>query len=284
MAQINSYVSDRRKKRQKIRIYLFSVIAFLFIYFIFAGIAWTVLRSPIFRVNQVVIQGNQSVPSADITTLLDASVIKKGDIAGESNNGFKALLGFHNMLVWPDTLPTSDLAMTPQLATISLQKDYWAHVVTVNVTEREPFGIWCYDATTTVADVINGEQCYWFDKTGTIFERAFDTQGSAIPVVHDYSEKARGLNEEILPDEFVPNLISILNVMRETGLTVSAITLPDISLQQINVTIANGPVIYFSLRFPADEDLPVIQNLMGQPGFNKIGYVDATTQNRIYYK
>jgi len=295
MPQINSYVSDRRKRRRKVRIYVLGVLAFLFVYLIFAGTFWCIFHAPFFRVDNIVIQGNQTVSSADVTSLLQASIINSGDIAGGKHSGLKALLGMDNMLVWPTTIiSSSDLAIIPQLENVSISKDYWAHTVTVNVTERNIFAIWCFDtgdsaaatATTTApsTDIVTGEQCYSFDNTGTIFERTLDTQGGAIPVVHDYSQKIRGLNEQVLPAEFVQNLISIINVVHATGLPVTSIALNDISLEQINVTTVNGPVIYFSLRFPADEDLPVIQSLMQQPGFDKIGYIDCTTQNRLYYK
>lgn len=304
MAQINSYVSDRRKRRRKVRIYFLGVLAFLFVYLIFAGTFWCIFHAPFFRVDEVVVQGNQTISSAQVTSLLQASIINNGDVAGGKHSGLKALLGMDNMLVWPDTISSSDLALIPQLADVSISKDYWAHTITVNVTERNIFAIWCFDAgvagatdsagsagaassTTSApvsADTVNGEQCYSFDNTGTIFERTLDTQGGAISVIHDYSQKIRGLNEQVLPTEFVPNLISIVNVVHVLDLPIASIALNDISLEQINVTTVNGPAIYFSLRFPADEYLSVIQSLIQQPDFDKIGYIDCTTQNRLYYK
>jgi hypothetical protein len=103
-------------------------------------------------------------------------------------------------------------------------------------------------------------------------------------VTQDSAQSPRGLNQKVLSDEFLPNFISIMNVLRESGLAVRSIELNDLSLQEVDVLTANGPEIYFSLQFPADEYLPIIQKLMLQSTFNTLQYVDCRTQNRLFYK
>ena len=39
-----------------------------------------------------------------------------------------------------------------------------------------------------------------------------------------------------------------------------------------------------SLRFPADDDLAVLQSLMSKPSFNNLQYVDFRVENRAFYK
>jgi hypothetical protein len=92
------------------------------------------------------------------------------------------------------------------------------------------------------------------------------------------------LNAKILPESFVSNLISILSVLRHTGLEVKTVELKDLSLEEVTVTTANGPSLYFSLRFAADNYLTVIQSLMARSGFGKLQYIDCRTENRVYYK
>jgi hypothetical protein len=124
----------------------------------------------------------------------------------------------------------------------------------------------------------------WFDNTGTIFARAGDTQGNLIFVTYDRSQSSRGLNQTVLPSQFLPNFISAIDVLRGTGLGVRAIELNDLSLQEVEVLTTNGPTIYFSLQFPADEYSPVIQKLMLQSNFDKLQYVDCRTEHRLFYK
>jgi len=92
------------------------------------------------------------------------------------------------------------------------------------------------------------------------------------------------LNQNVLSDEFLPNFISIMNVLKESSLAVRAIELNNLALEEVDVLTANGPTIYFSLQFPADEYLSVIQKLMLQPNFNSLQYIDCRTQNRLFYK
>jgi hypothetical protein len=203
--------------------------------------------------------------------LLEATIIRKGNSTTGQNSGLKALLGFKNMLIWPRALSSGTISVIPQLAGVTIDKDYFLHTITVTVTERQPFAAWCTNPT-------GNESCFWFDPQGVIFGKTFDTQGNAITIIHDYAQSNLMLNGKILPDEFIPNLISIVNVLKESGLNIQEIALHDLSLQQIDVTTTDGPSLYFSLRFPADNDLAVIKDLLGKPGFNKLQYIDFTVQ------
>ncbi len=293
--QIAPYISDRRRKRKRRRAYLFTALGLIALYGIFFAAQWLVLRSPVFRVDHVVVQGNSAVLSADVISLAEASAIHGHDI-------FRGALTFDNMLLWPANIPQNELQLIPQLASASISKDFFSHTITIIVTERAPFGIWCFSASpgggaafasvsaatsTSPAVAIvtdTNTPCYWFDNTGTIFEKAGETQGDLVYTVYDRAQQPRGLNQKVLPDEFLSNFISIMNVLRASGLSVRAIEMNDLSLEEVDVQTANGPTIYFSLQFPADEYLPVIQKLMLQSNFDKLQYVDCRTENRLFYK
>ena len=249
--------------------------SFLIVGLVAIGFLWIVAVSPLLRVDRIVVQGNETVPSDSITSLVEGAALAEN----HRTLLIKPILGLDNMITWPSRIPSSTLAWIPQLADLSVGKDYFFHTITITVDERDPFAIWCFMPK-------NGgdEACYWFDETGTLFSRAFDTQGNAILVVHDYSQSPESLNKKILPDEFVANLVSILRVVHEAHLNVQAISLNDLSLEEISVQTVNGPTIYFSLRFPADDYVQPIQNLMAQSNWKSIGYVDCRTENRIYYK
>ena len=75
-----------------------------------------------------------------------------------------------------------------------------------------------------------------------------------------------------------------MGAIKASGLTVEEIALHDIGLEEVDVSTYNGPVIYFSLRFNAMEDLPVLQQLLAKPNFNSLQYIDFRTENRAYYK
>jgi hypothetical protein len=294
--QIAPYVSDRKKKRKRRRAYLFAAIGIVILGGLLFSAQWVIFRSPIFRVSNIVVRGNNAVASADVITLAKASAL-------QGHGLFHGMFTFDNMLLWPGSIPPDELQSFPQLASANITKNYFTHTITIAVTERSPFGIWCFSAASgePVAAAVpvsasssastppfiasdSGASCYWFDDTGTLFEKAGETEGTLVFVTQDSAQSPRGLNQKVLSDEFLPNFISIMNVLRESGLAVRSIELNDLSLQEVDVLTANGPEIYFSLQFPADEYLPIIQKLMLQSTFNTLQYVDCRTQNRLFYK
>ncbi|HUC02075.1 MAG TPA: hypothetical protein VMA75_04205 [Candidatus Paceibacterota bacterium] len=285
--QIAPYMSDRRRKRKRMRAYLFTALGILVLYGIFFVTQWFILHSPVFRVDRVVVAGNSSVASSDVIALAETAAAPRAHL-------FRAAMTFNNMLLWPDTLASSDLATVPQLASATIAKDYFSHTVTITATQRSPIGIWCFSGKDAAAGgganassgiaVAAGASCYWFDNTGTLFQKADTTQGNLVFVVYDSAQKPQGLDQKILPPEFLSNFLSVVNVLKESGLGVRSIDLSDLALEEVDVDLASGPTIYFSLQFPSDEYLPVIQKLMLQPNFNDLQYIDCRTQNRLFYK
>ena len=279
--EIDSYLSEKQKRKRRKRRYSVLVISVLVVALLSIGTAWLFIYSPLFRVQSVVIKGNDAVASDSIMTLLQSSVLA-------DHSYFKSLFGVKNILIWPPALTAQELKFIPQLASVAISKDYLMRTVTATVVERTPVGTWCvvsggHDATSSESGD-SGETCYSFDEQGILFGKTYDTQGSSLFAIHDYSQTDLGLGDTILPAEFVPNFISIAGVLKASGIDVDEVVLKDIGLQEIDVTTYNGPALYFSLRFPAANDLPVLQNLMAQPNFAKLQYVDFRVENRAYYK
>ncbi|HUC31114.1 MAG TPA: hypothetical protein VMR99_00285, partial [Candidatus Paceibacterota bacterium] len=133
--QIAPYVSDQKKKRKRRRAYFFIVIGLVILYGIFFIVQWLILRSPVFRVDHVVVQGNGSIASADVIALAEASALPTHSL-------LRGALTFDNMLLWPAAIPQNELQLVPQLASATIAKDYFSHTITITVTERSPFGIW----------------------------------------------------------------------------------------------------------------------------------------------
>jgi hypothetical protein len=133
-------------------------------------------------------------------------------------------------------------------------------------------------------------RCFWFDADGVLFDRAPVAEGNIIRVIHDYSQKNIGLGALILPQQFVPNLFSILRVLDASGIGIEEIRLDDIGLEELNVITYNGPKLLFSLRFPSDNALTVLKKMTDRtatsslPDLKKLQYVDFRVENRAYYK
>lgn len=279
-----SFEDSQEKRRRRRRYFLrFSVGGAVFAILLFA--AWVLLRSPVFRLDKVVVEGNKTVSEDAITDILKSRIVR--------GSWSRRWLGIRNMLAWPASLGADDLKLIPLVRSVSITKNYKNRTLTALVEEREPYGIWCFhqaqtnaDSTQTGADnaQTKSASCWWFDAEGVVFKRAFAAEGNLLKVVNDYSQPPRGLGEKILPEEFVPNLISILQMLQKSSLSVREVRLEDVNKAEVVVRTHTGPKLYLSLRFPADDALSVIKSLSEKAGFKDLEYIDFRVRDRAYYK
>jgi len=306
----NANVSEIHERRGRRRRYSIFAIMLLAIYVIVLALAWLVFRSPVFRIKNITIIGNERTESGQILSLLQSRISK-------------TIFGLNNILAWPDELAGNDLSLLPTLKNLEIKKNFWARSIVVRVEERGPYGIWCYLQTQNDAELTqndadltqnNAEQtqngaenfpqpsasiplnsafvphgsapsgCWLFDKDGVIFQKSLSVEGGLITAVDDYSQESRGLNSKILPDEFVQNMFSIFDVLNASGITVKDIRLNDLALQEIEADTFAGPKLYFSLRFPSTDDLEVLQSFLSRLSFKKLQYLDFRVENRAYYR
>lgn len=293
--------SDVRSREERRRSRIFSGLIFLVICAFLIGGAWTVIYSPLFMVKSIEITGNNNISNDNIITLATAEIFR--------DSFWKRVLGTDNILIWPDGFSGNSLKFLPELKSLSIQKSYRQRKIKIVAEERKPFGVWCLlgartyaDGTQTNADngQINTESfqresalsqrssasdsCWWFDSSGTIFRKAIGVEGSLIAALNDYSQENIGLNSKILPDEFIPNIFSIFRAVSASGLSVKEIRLNDLAAQEIEVDTYDGPKIYFSLRFSADNVPEVIKSLKEKITFGNLQYLDFRVENRVYYK
>jgi hypothetical protein len=270
--ELNEYLSESHQRRKKRRYQILLGACIVGVGFVITGILWIFFWSPLFRVQRFDFEGNKVVSDDALMALANTAF---------GVHGHLKFLGIGNMLAWPSSFSSSDLALIPQLSSATISKDYMNRTITIAVKERQPFAIWCSIHGSLETD---NADCYWFDASGTMFAQAFDAEGSLILAVHDYSQSGLGIEKQIAPERFVQNIVSILDVLQASGLRAKEIRLNDIGLEEIQVTTYDGPTIYFSIRFSADNALPVLQSLMAKSGFDGFQYVDFRTQDRVYYK
>ena len=293
-------VYDARAKR-KWRLAA-AIFAAVFLCLIGAG-WWIVFRSPFFRVEKTDVRGNEYTNADDILALFKSAILRSSAV--------KRFMGPGNMLAWPNALQSSDLESVPRVQNLSIEKSWRIHAITITATERIPVGVWCQetrintDETQMNADATSSisvnprdtpresasENCWWFDDEGLVFEPAPAIEGSLIHSVNDYSTSATsstshavGLYQKILPPEFIPNLFSVFNVLDGSGFAIREVRLEDLALEEIKVLTYDGPELYFSLRFPAQNASAVLQSLSQSGSMSQLQYVDFRVENRAYYK
>ena len=278
-------IKEKRSRRRRHALIFASVgLALLVI----LGGGWLVAKSSLFELVEIRVEGNTRVAVSDILGMIQQQVLGRSYIA--------QVLGSHNILSWPGGVSPADVSTLPQLASLTIVRNYAARRVTVSVAERTHFGIWCFTRP-LAPEPSDGERdrqepatCFWFDQSGVIFEPAPLAEGSLLAVVTDRARDAVPLGEKVLPANFMPNFLSILTVLNRANLPIASIELNDLSLQEVKVTLALGPELDFSLHFPAVGALSVIQTLRQEPNnlskepWQELKLVDFRVENRAYYK
>ncbi|OGZ54373.1 MAG: hypothetical protein A3B25_01770 [Candidatus Ryanbacteria bacterium RIFCSPLOWO2_01_FULL_48_26] len=297
MQRAKNYLSEIAVRRRRRRVYSFIGGICIAVFFLIVGGGWFFVLSPFFQIEKIDIAGTALVSRSDAVSLLQATV------AG--GTWWKSLLGFGNILVWPDTLREArDLVFYPAVKDVSISKNYFERTVSVKIEERESIGIWCFhDARKHADDTQNNEEsfqqlsaasvpresassCWWFDDEGVIFRRSPSAEGNLITIIRDYSQKSRGLNSKILPSKYIKNFLSIIGVIRESKAGLKEVVIKDLALEEVEALARteSGPKLYFSLRFPANSALAAIGHLYAKPGFKNLHYIDFRVENKVYYK
>ncbi len=266
----NFFLPEIQRRRIRKRRRWFLIVALTVLVLAATGGAVLVVHSRLFQVREVQITGNHEIPAQEILVFLRGQVL--------DDVWWRNLLGFQNILVWPGSLSASALANFPALKSVTIERDVWQGQVKVVVEERAVYGVWCLNKNDL-------PRCFWFDDGGTILARAPFTEGNLIRRVDDLSQDQLGLNSKILPAEELENAFSIFRVLNASRFSVKDIRLEDLSLAELHVLTSDGPDLYFSLRFPADNALKVLESFNSKAtGFAGIKYFDFRVENRAYYQ
>ncbi len=265
MANSSIYIPEFREKKKHRRLYLIPLYVFLALYFVAIAAGWLLLASPFFKVAKIEVVGNSTGSEGEILGFLKSKIPGRG--LG------KSLLGFDNLLAWPEAISSSDLALLPAIKSLSIVKSYRDRILVVNVDERTAFGVWCAE-----------DECWWFDDAGVIFKKAVSSEGSLIHTVRDSSRRTLGVNSKILPDAFITNAISIFTFLSDSGFNIQEINLRDLALREMEISTYDGPKLYVSLALPADDFVQVVNEFRSRTGFKNLKYLDFRVENKLYYK
>ncbi len=286
----HTYINfDKKYKREDRKFLKYKIIAAVAGFLILlAGVFYAVVYSPLFRVAKINI--DNPLVDGDFTDNLEDFFANQSKLA--------KFLGADNILVWSSD-KLKEFKKGPEIAGISLKKDYIERTVDIGVKLRERFGVWCLqtpintDETQINADSISENQrvnpresaCWWFDKDGILFAVAPELEGNAINKVDDFSARNLKLGDSILNKNLTPNVVKIFNILEESGLGIRALKLENLALQEIifDQPQTSLPKIYFSLRFNSEFTLAAINDLK-KTGMEKIAYIDFRVENRVYYK
>ncbi len=248
------------KKQQvfHIKLYFLLLIIILFI----VGLVYAIFYSSIFKIKTIEIQNNNRLSKEVVLSYIKPLIFK---------TKISNFLGANNILAWPQGKINFDQIPISQ---IIIDKQWLKKSISVKVTERERFAIWC---------VLNDQKCYWIDKNGIVFDEAPVTEGGLLNTISDLSENQLTFGKKVIDERFINNLIYILDNFPKTKLLVKKIYF-NRDLEELNIETYDGFYILFSLRFNPVFNIQALQNLISKENLKNIEYFDLRVEKKIYFK
>ncbi|MHB1316709.1 MAG: cell division protein FtsQ/DivIB [Minisyncoccota bacterium] len=151
-----------KEKRKK---YLIKLSIFFFVLLFVFGLSIYLSRLKSIQIDTVSVSG---------ATIISPEILE-GEVKGLITDKYFWLFPKTNVFIYPQkNIEQSLLKKFPRIQSIS-SSILDNHIISVNVTEREPFALWC-DTVPTSSTV---SQCYFLDKNGFVFDHAPQFSGNA---------------------------------------------------------------------------------------------------------
>ena len=258
----------------KITLILILVLVLIGVYIIFF--------SPIFKIKEIKISGNQVLTNEEIQSSLDDFLFNKFLIFFNRDNIFLAKNGQIKNIIFNDF---------PRIVSIEVNKNIFEKTIRLKIVERKEIGILCKVETQKKEEDLTEDfyrDCYYIDKNGVIFEEAPQTSGTLILVIKDYSGEKAEIGKSILEKELVAELVDLRNYLFEQlNLKVVDFAIRSKSSKDVRIDTHEGWYILFdsSRDFKKQvEALRLILEKKVKGERNNLEYVDLRIENRAYYK
>lgn len=268
MARYDTTWQHRSKRKRAAQVKWMRVLAAPVAAVVAIFVAWVIVRSPLLKVRHVEVANASRVEPAAVM-----------DAAKSMRTGFmRRMFTTAHLLGWPAHMPPEAVALVPGAKSIAIDRGFFSGRVTLEVTERDPVGIWCFEGD-PVAPV-----CQWFDEFGVVYSRTMPGEGSLISVVRDRDQARAGEGRRVLPAERLENFLAILAILRERNISPRDMEVFSGDRAEVTMTTYNGPRMMFSLRDVPEHVSPVLDDFIKQGTLASQQYVDFRAGKRVFYQ
>lgn len=254
-----------KKIFKKIKICLIFAVFYLLLLFL----VWLIFLSPVFQIKQVEFQGLEQLKNEELL-----SDLKQVSLEISQKSFLFHLSHFENTLFWQtnkivNTLPQKSILISQISSSVNLLR----RTLEITIQERKGEVVWCQKSS---------GDCFWIDKSGIAFQKAPFAEGSMFIRVDDLTDRALAIGKAVLEKDLIENFFAVKNFLSNLDIGYYSFNFSKPENQEIEAALADGPKIYFGLRFKPDEFLKPLLELKNN--FSKIQYIDLRVKNRIYYK
>jgi len=255
----------RHKQKRKIMFFFFAgLISVLIIISIF------VLRGDLFHIKNYDIQGNHSISTEEI-------IKKTKEFLSHSNWLYRTILPDENSIIFyikKNDIKNKLMAQIPSIKDANFSVDIFPPKITINVSERNKFALWCIKKEV-------GE-CFWFDSEGIVFEKGPWSEGELIRKITDEENKDVFLGKNVIEQRYLKNIQAIFEFLEKSNISRRSLFIQNSNLAEIQTSNLEKPIIYFSLKEDPNFALSALEKIKDK--LHNFEYIDFRVNNRVYYK
>ncbi|MEK7146942.1 MAG: hypothetical protein AAB772_01660 [Patescibacteria group bacterium] len=270
---VENILSVRRNFKRRL-FFVWALLIFFIAYLIAVGAGYFVFYTSFFKIEKFEFSGFQKTDAVFLKHFLILERFK--------NSGWRGFLVSDNFLFWFGFEP-ANIKLPVDLASLKFSANFFERKVLIEVSERQPFGIWCpgepaislQPPTPNLQPPTFGS-CFWFDESAVLFAPAPFAEGLLIPLIFDDNSRPEKLSSEIF--SIFQRLYKLENIK------IAKFSVKNENLKELEAEIVNGPKIYLSLKYENSDLEAILEKLNNEVEFKNLEYIDLRVPGRIYYK
>lgn len=267
------------------------------------GFFYLFLISPVFKINQVMVNGNKNISTENINKITEEYL----------NRRFLFFWRPRNMIL-TETKEISRKILDKYIliGNVSVVKKYF-HKIEIAVKEREIFAIWCKaavrqqesgmdkatintasDDSLTIKNIeitqefIATNECYYIDDAGVIFSEAPQSSGSLILRIDEVYDKDVKIGDIILNNEIIASIISAKKSFSAENIKIIKFFIKNLLLPDLEILTSENWKIYLDRNKNIENQMEILEKVLREKitisDRKNLEYIDLRIPDRVYYK
>lgn len=264
---IRRQLQDTRKKRRRIRLFLYVFLVILFC----AAFLHILFFSGYFNARQISFSGTEVIAEDDARKVMNAVLDEPVFFWSRRRNIF---------LFSSAEAERALGAYFSRIETVRVSKKFFTKEITVAIAERKPAGTACGKKEDSL--------CFYFDKNGMLFAPAPAITGAAVLLVKDDNLPS----SRALPfAQFTKESILFMQGAKKAAYDVAGASIASFSFLNeygdIEAITLEGYTVLFTMERDFFPQARIVKNLLAleiKEQVEKLDYIDVRVEGRAYYK
>lgn len=228
--------------------------------------AWGIFFSGLFRIRQLKIEGLESIGEDEIWVTIREELDESRAVFFPPNLFFFDVKSVEEALT----------KRYPRIAQVTIVR-VLPDTLRIVIEERKVVAIWC-----------GTHDCFYLDKTGTLFEKAPQARGALVLLIEDVGEGEAAFGSVVLPAELIHYMVEVKNILAEAKIHILRFRTG--SPGKLEAVTDEGWILFLDPheRVSPSRLAGILRNALNANPLkdlrSRLEYVDARTPGRIYYK